>query len=228
MAAEINDIARNVPKGKLPKGVFVSGSAAIISDKSTVLEMFDKDYPVFLTDEDGDMKLIESVDEIKRHSGNFSVSTDDVYDFLEIERSDPEKERKEENAAIQKAEEQNEVLTHISVFIGASISQLYALPADVKEDLIGVYRDNFGTVDNAALAVLLNTVLDGKPPIAETQHNYLQSAEELVEGNYNSIDGVINNVPKQENSTEEKPSVMAFLKEHAVTERTSFPQEITR
>ena len=62
--------------------------------------------PVFITDEDGNMKLIESVDEIKRHSGNFSVSADDVYDFFEIERSDPEKERKNENPTIQNTEEQ--------------------------------------------------------------------------------------------------------------------------
>lgn len=227
MATEINDIARNVPKGKLPKGVFVSGAAAIIPDKSTALEMFDKDYPVFLTDEDGNMKLIESVDEIKRHSGNFSVSADDVYDFLEIERSDPEKERKNENPTIQNTEEQNEVLTYISILTGASISQLYALPSDVKEDLTDIYRNNSGVVENAALAAMLNTVLDGKPLPAEAQ-NPLKSAEELIEGNYNRIDGIINNVPQQESSTEEKPSVMAFLKEHSATERASFSQEITR
>lgn len=228
MAVEINDIARNVPKGKLPKGVFVSGSAATIPDKSTALEMFDKDYPVFITDEDGNMKLIESVDEIKRHSGNFSVSADDVYDFFEIERSDPEKERKNENPTIQNTEEQNDILTYISVLTGASISQLYALPSDVKEDLTDVYRSNNGVVENAALAVMLNKVLDGEPLPPEAQQNPLKSAEELIEGNYNSIDGIINNVPQQESSTEEKPSVMAFLKEHAATEQSSFAQEITR
>lgn len=232
MAAEINDIARSIPKGKLPNGVFVSGSAAIIPDKSTVLEMFDKDYPVFLTDEEGEMKLIESVDEIKRHSGNFSVSADDVYDFLKIERSNPEEEHKNENVEqVQKTEEQNEMLTYISVLTGASISQLYALPADVKEDLTDVYRNNSGIVENAALAAMLNMVLDGKPLPAEAQHNPLKSAEELIEGNCNSIDGIINNVPQQEGSTEEKSSVMELLQllqKHAATERTLSSQELTR
>lgn len=61
-------------------------------------------------------------------------------------------------------------------------------------------------------------VLDGKPPIEQpaVRDNPLAKVEELIEGNYNNIDGVINNLPSGTsviNDEEERPSLLQAIRE---------------
>lgn len=92
-----------------------------------------------------------------------------------------------------------ELLSDISRLTDISINQIRALPKDVQEDIIEVYSRDIGTVSNSILAKQITAAINGKPP-----ENHLKSIEELVEGNANSIDGVINNLPSANDERSEK------------------------
>lgn len=59
------------------------------------------------------------------------------------------------------------------------------------------------------------------------QQNPLNKVEELLEGNYNQIDGVINNLPPQTNKEEIKPSLKEVVehKKDIIKERSQFDRE---
>lgn len=83
-----------------------------------------------------------------------------------------------------------ELLSDISRLTDISLNQIRALPKDVQEDIIDEFSHDIGTVNNSKLAEQITAALGGKPP-----ENHLKTVEELVEGNANNIDGVINNLP---------------------------------
>lgn len=82
--------------------------------------------------------------------------------------------------------------------------------------MLQLYARNGGT-QSEQLKEELNLLLVGAPAptvVSHEKENYLKTTEELIEGNCNSIDGVINNLPSGTSSTE-KPSVLAALRELA-------------
>ncbi len=205
MKTEINDVMRGVPNKRQSEGELTTGSGFPISDKDMALEMFDKDYPIFIVDENGEQRLAENRADIENHSGVYSSSTGNVVEFLakdltEDTQKEQEIQRREDE---RKAELEDGRMAAIAACIGLSVSQLGAVPNDVKEDIFAEYDRNVGILSGAALAASLNSILDGKP----VQNNYLQTVEELTEANYNSIDGIINNKPP-DNLTTERPSVI--------------------
>lgn len=109
-----------------------------------------------------------------------------------LRQENREQTAKEQQAAKPPTEEdfREELLSDISRLTDISLNQIRALPKDVQEDIIDVFSRDIGTVNNSKLAEQITAALGGKPP-----ENHLKTVEELVEGNANSIDGVINNLP---------------------------------
>ncbi|MGN0678651.1 MAG: DUF4316 domain-containing protein [Oscillospiraceae bacterium] len=172
---------------KLPEGVVVSAGNATISDKNIALKLFDMDYPIFIIDKDGNSVYTENRTELELHSGMYSASEQDIYHCFSVT---PHRE---------------EAIRGISDVTGYSTSRINALPDDVLMNVINVWLTNVNLSDASTLKDQLNAAIDCKP-----QTNHLKSIEELIECNPNSIDGIINNLPKGEN---ERRSVLAEIKE---------------
>lgn len=193
----------------LPEGVIVTGNQAVISDKSLALAVYDNDCAVFVTDENGRLQLLTDRNDIINHSGTYTVATADLELVLERDRQLEQEKPQEKSESEVFKEKQELALAEISALTGVSISQLQALPDDVKDDVLQLYARNGGT-QSEQLKEDLNLLLVGAPSITtQDKENHLKTTEELIEGNYNSIDGVINNLP----SDTERPSVLASLKE---------------
>ena len=196
----------------LPEGVIVTGNQAVISDKSLALAVYDNDCAVFVTDENGKLQLLTDRNDIINHSGTYTVATADLELVLERDRQLEQEKPQEKSESEVFKEKQELALAEISALTGVSISQLQALPDDVKDDVLQLYARNGGT-QSEQLKEDLNLLLVGAPSAAaQEKDNYLKTTEELIEGNYNSIDGVINNLPSGTSDTE-RPSVLAALKE---------------
>lgn len=196
----------------LPEGVIVTGNQAVISDKSLALAVYDNDCAVFVTDENGKLQLLTDRNDIINHSGTYTVATADLELVLERDRQLEQEKPQEKSESEVFKEKQELALAEISALTGVSISQLQALPDDVKDDVLQLYARNGGT-QSEQLKEDLNLLLVGAPSTAaQEKDNYLKTTEELIEGNYNSIDGVINNLPSGTSDTE-RPSVLAALKE---------------
>ena len=192
----------------LPEGVIVTGNQAVISDKSLALAVYDNDCAVFVTDENGKLQLLTDRNDIINHSGTYTVATADLELVLERDRQLEQEKPQEKSESEVFKEKQELALAEISALTGVSISQLQALPDDVKDDVLQLYARNGGT-QSEQLKEDLNLLLVGAPSITtQDKENHLKTTEELIEGNYNSIDGVINNLP----SDTERPSVLAALK----------------
>lgn len=122
-----------------------------------------------------------------------------------LRQENREQTAKEQQAAKPPTEEdfREELLSDISRLTDISLNQIRALPKDIQEDIIDVFSRDIGTVNNSKLAEQITAALGGKPP-----ENHLKTVEELVEGNANSIDGVINNLPSAvERDINRKPSL---------------------
>lgn len=196
----------------LPDGVIVTGNQAIVSDKSIALAAFDNNIAVFATDENGRMRLLTDRQDIVNNSDTYTVAASDLELVLErVRKLEQEKPQEKSESEIFK-EKQELALSEISALTGVSLSQLQALPDDVKDDVLQLYARNGGT-QSEQLKEELNMLLVGAPYVPPYEkENYLKTTEELIEGNCNSIDGVINNLPSGTSSTE-RPSVLAALKE---------------
>ncbi len=231
---EHSDRQLEADKATLPEGTIITGNQAVISDKSLALSVYDNDCAVFITDKNGRLQLLTDRNDIVNHSGTYTVSTADLELVLERDRK-REQEKPQEKSESEKIAEQTELaMAEISAFTGVSLTQLQALPIDIKNDIITTYQQNVNALANDELVSLLNSVLEGKPiafyeqakeehsPVMNEKGNYLKTVEELVEGNYNSIDGVINNLPPD--SENERPSVLAALKELAADSPAAPPQ----
>lgn len=95
-----------------------------------------------------------------------------------------------------------QILSEIAVLTGISLNQIRSLPKDVQENIIEVYARDFGTVSKSEIAEQITAAINGKPP-----ENHLKTVEEMIEGNANSIDGVINNLPPASEHSEHKLSL---------------------
>lgn len=118
-----------------------------------------------------------------------------------LRQENREQTAKEQQAVKAPTEEhiREQLLTDISGLTGISPSQIKALPKDVQEDIIEIYSREIGVVGNSELADRITSAISGKLP-----ENHLKTVEELVEGNANSIDGVINNLPTANDECSEK------------------------
>lgn len=200
-------------KKPLPKGVTVNADGAVITEKRVALDMFDSGFPVFVIGEDGAAHILESRADVENHSGMYTVPADDMYLFLE---RDVQKERTQTES--EKVNEQEErALAEISAFTGVSVMRLYSLPPDVKHDVIALYMTNINVLGSDEMKNRICGVLDGAPLTEPPKEkNPLAKVEELIEGNYNSIDGVINNLPSGTSvigEQEERPSVLRAIRE---------------
>ena len=196
----------------LPEGVIVTGNQAVISEKSLALAVYDNDCAVFVTDKNGKLQLLTDRNDIINHSGTYTVAASDLELVLERDRQLEQEKPQEKSESEVFKEKQELALAEISALTGVSLSQLQALPDDVKDDVLQLYARNGGT-QSEQLKEELNLLLVGAPSVAtQEKDNYLKTTEELIEGNYNSIDGVINNLPSGTSDTE-RPSVLAALKE---------------
>lgn len=121
-----------------------------------------------------------------------------------LRREDREQTAKEQQAVKPPTEEhiREQLIADISGLTGISLNQIKALPKDVQEDIIEVYSREIGVVSNGELADRITSAISGKSP-----ENHLKTVEELVEGNANSIDGVINNLPTTNDERPEKKSL---------------------
>lgn len=210
--SEHGEIQLETDEKSLPEGVIATGNQAVISDKSLAIAVYDNDCAVFVADENGELRLLTDRNDIVNHSGTYTVSTTDLELVLECERQLEQEKQQEKSESEALKEKQELALAEISALTGVSLSQLQALPDDVKDDVLQLYARNGGT-QSEQLKEELNLLLVGAPyTVARENENYLKTTEELIEGNCNSIDGVINNLPSGTSDTE-RPSVLAALKE---------------
>lgn len=207
LAPSITEPEKN--RKPLPKGVVITADRAVITEKSVALNMYDSGFPVFVIGEDGAAHILESRSDVENHSGMYSVPADDMYIFLE---RDVIKDRSKTEA--EKADEREEhAFSEISAFTGISLVQLYSLPADIKYGVVAMYMTNSNITGSDDLkSRIISYIHDNLPPDQEqpVKDNPLKTVEEMVEGNYNSIDGVINNLPT---GNDERPSVLQALRE---------------
>lgn len=119
----------------------------------------------------------------------------------------------------------NCLLPEIATLMDMSVAELESKPTDIKNMLVLDYTNNFESTPEAiqeslsAIIVPNNSVEkkleenkqqkteDIKP---EKKENHLKTVEELVEGNTNMIDGVINNLPPEKEKTEENEEQKTF------------------
>lgn len=174
---------------------------AVFSDKDTALRIHYSGFPVFSLDENVKPHLLGSEAEIKQCTDKYCVPTDELNRFLRHDDREKTAEEQLEEKPNEESRKQT-VFSEISLLTGISLNQLQALPRDVKEEILVKYSDDIGTVRESELAKEINGIIDGKPD------NPLKSLEEQIEGNANSIDGIINNLPTDE---EGKRSVFATI-----------------
>lgn len=219
---EHSDRQLEADKASFPEGTIITGNQAAISDKSLALSLHDNDCAVFITDENGRLQLLTDRNDIVNHSGTYTVSTADLELVLERDRKLEQEKLPEKSESEVLKEKQELALSEISALTGVSLSQLQALPEDIKDDVLLLYGRNGGT-QSEQLKEDLNLLLVGAP-LHSSQEKEIptKTLEELIEGNYNSIDGVINNLPPD--SENERPSVLAALKELAADSPAAPPQ----
>ncbi len=219
---EHSDRQLEADKATLPEGTIITGNQAVISDKSLALSVYDNDCAVFVADENGKLQLLIDRNDIVNHSGTYTVSTVDLELVLERDRKLEQEKPQEKSESEVLKEKQELALSEISALTGVSLSQLQALPDDVKDDVLLLYGRNGGT-QSEQLKEDLNLLLTGAPlHSSQEKENPTKTLEELIEGNYNSIDGVINNLPPA--SENARPSVLAALKELAADSPAAPPQ----
>lgn len=115
---------------------------------------------------------------------------------------------------------EQKILTELASITSFTISQLNSLPKDIKTDIIAEYELNGGKIDTDSFAKNIADILHVEiPKVEETissnvniqteskeKDNPLKTVEELIEGNANSIDGVINNLPPEKDNQEQNQS----------------------
>lgn len=203
---ELEDIQRVPENVKLPEGVVATADGMTLSNKALALELFDNDCPIFVVGEDGNSYLLENRDDVINHSGMYNVAAEELYLFLQREYHEPQKEKTMEQTI---AEQRDMALAEISALTGVSLTQLQALPIDIKDDIVTTYQQNINTLSNDEVKKQLSSILESKPLFSaererEEKYNPLAKVEELVEGNYNQIDGIINNLPPPKHEGSEK------------------------
>ncbi len=205
-------------KPKLPEGVIITAGEARITDKGIALELFDKDYSVFIVDENGESMYINSREDIENHNGEFTCSSDEIRLYLaEKENSAPElKATKKEETE----KRQEEIAAEISELTGISLVRINALPADIREKAIDIYARNVDVLDQDELVARINAaVYDKSPSMSEwEQVGDPREIEKLMELNTpkelnDPADRPANTAPSSEK--QKKPSILAFLKEHS-------------
>lgn len=114
------------------------------------------------------------------------------------------------------------LLPEIAEVMDMSVSELESKPADIKQMLILDYTNNYmsdpKTIQESLSAIISpnRSVEDnlkhrkGEDIEPEKKENPLKSAEELIEGNANMIDGIINNLPPAEVKQEEHQENKVF------------------
>ena len=122
------------------------------------------------------------------------------------------------------------LLTEIAEALSMSVSELENKPFDIQQLLIHTYlnRNNQADIQKQLLAIISpNYETERAIHQDNIKNNPLKTVEELIEGNYNSIDGIINNEPpkkdKQLNISIEQikaNSEMVQQKEYKTTERS--------
>ncbi len=140
-----------------------------------------------------------------------------------VTKSDPELVREERPVnpePIVTADKESDILTKVAATTGIPLSDLNALPKDMKNDIIGEFEFSGGNLNSdffsQDIATMLNVEVSIKnenvQPVANIQsdtakkekENPLKSVEELIEGNANMIDGIINNLPPEVEKDKDK------------------------
>lgn len=122
------------------------------------------------------------------------------------------------------------LLTEIAETLSMSVSELENKPFDIQQLLIHTYlnQNNQADIQKQLLAIISpNYETERDIRQDNMKNNPLKTVEELIEGNYNSIDGIINNEPpkkdKQLNISIEQikaNSEMVQQKEYKTQERS--------
>lgn len=135
---EHTDRQLDTDKNLLPEGTIITGNQAVISDKSLALAIYDNDCAVFVAGENGRLQLLTDRDDVVNHSGTYFVSSSDLMPVLELERKLEQEKPQEKSESEVLKEKQELALSEISALTGVSLSQLQALPDDIKEDVLAV------------------------------------------------------------------------------------------
>lgn len=185
-------------------------------------------------DSNGDKDYFECSIEVNYLINNLDNTTQQ--ETLVRDERTPEADEKD----IESAENREEkILNEIAVATGYTSSQLNVLPKDIKADLIAEYDRSGGQISTSTFAQEIASILNVEPPKQEisqpvanvkTQKSEkdesTKTIEELVEGNANSIDGIINNEkPKQEKIKEVSRFSLKDLHSDKYTPRSNKSEE---
>lgn len=95
-------------------------------------------------------------------------------------------------------DEEASIITEIAELLNLSVSELESKPEDIKRLLLHTYNStsNLQEARKRLLSIVSpNYELQRDMRMDNIKNNPLKTVEELVEGNYNMIDGIINNEP---------------------------------
>lgn len=95
-------------------------------------------------------------------------------------------------------DEEASIITEIAELLNLSVSELESKPEDIKRLLLHTYNStsNLQEARKQLLSIVSpNYELQRDMRMDNIKNNPLKTVEELVEGNYNMIDGIINNEP---------------------------------
>lgn len=186
---------------QLCRVLFCNRRQSRFSDKATALKIYENGFPVFSLDDNGKPHILGRISDIEVCKDKFCIPADELNRFLRHDDREKTVQEQEEEKPSENTEKQI-AFEKICLLTGISVTQLNALPKDIKEEILVRYTDEVGTVTESELAKHINDMLDGKPV------NPLKSVEEQIEGNANCIDGIINNLPVDEDG---KRSVFATI-----------------
>ncbi len=99
------------------------------------------------------------------------------------------------------------LLPEIAQVMNMSVSELESKPMDIKSMLVLDYTNNYeSSIEDiqASLSNIINPNTDVEKNLEQKKENPLKNAEELVEGNANMIDGIINNEPPKKKEPKQK------------------------
>ena len=176
-----------------------------------------------------------------RNDSNFRSETYNLNDLINsVQQEVIVREERSPETEIDLTENREEkILNEIAAATGYTSSQLNVLPKDIKADLIAEYDRSGGQISTSTFAHEIASILNVEPPKQEisqpvanvkTQKSEkdesTKTIEELVEGNANSIDGIINNEkPKQEKIKEVSRFSLKDLHSDKYTPRSNKSEE---
>lgn len=241
----LNDIIKTVAESERPFMDISKCGKQISIEEYAQIEQSDNFAFSVEINMDNQTVIVNTVDghigDPDRNDSNFRSETYNLNDLINsVQQEVIVREERSPETEIDLTENREEkILNEIAAATGYTSSQLNVLPKDIKADLIAEYDRSGGQISTSTFAHEIASILNVEPPKQEisqpvanikTQKSEkdesTKTIEELVEGNANSIDGIINNEkPKEEKIKEVSRFSLKDLHSDKYTPRSNKSEE---